>query len=173
MSLTPTISTTRLSLRALTKPSQSNLRWLRDPEVVWRSQQRHRNHTLSTQLRYINSFSGKSHLWGIYLFDTGEHIGNVSARHDDANNVSDVGIMIGERKHWGKGLAKEAWLRVCYWLLDKDGGQIRKLEAGCAKDNVAMVKIITGSGFVQEGELLNHFLFDGHPVSMLLFGRVK
>lgn len=171
--MTPTISTTRLALRPLTRPSSRNLAWLKDPEVVWRSQQRYENHTLGSQLRYINSFSGNSHLWGIYLFDTGDHIGNVSARHDLANNVSDIGVMIGEKKHWGKGLAKEAWGRVCSWLLDKDGGQVRRLEAGCAKDNMAMVKIIRGSSFVQEGELLNHFLFDGHPVSMLLFGRMK
>lgn len=171
--MTPTLSSTRLSLRSLVKPTSRNLAWLKDPDVVRFSQQQHQNHTLSTQLRYINSFSGRSHLWAIFLFETNEHIGNVSARHDDANDVSDVGIMIGETKHWGKGLGREAWGRACAWLLDKDGGHVRKLEAGCARTNAPMVKIIHGSGFKQEGELLNHFLFDGSPISALLYGRMR
>lgn len=171
--MTSTISTARLTLRPMMKPSTRNLAWLRDPEVVRYSEQRHRPHTLSSQLRYVSSFDGNSHLWGIYLVDSGNHIGNLSARHDEPNNVSDVGIMIGEPAYWGKGFAREAWVQACAWLLDKDCGNIRKLEAGCVKSNVAMVKIIQGSGFKQEGELLNHFLIDGAPTSALLFGRMR
>lgn len=170
--MTPTISTARLSLRPLAKASARNVGWLRDPDVVRYSEQRHRPHTLSSQLRYINSFAGDAHLWGIYLVG-GEHVGNISAAHDENNRVSDVAVMIGETKHWGKGLATEAWVRVCGWLLDRDGGNIRKLEAGCMRNNEAMMKIIRGTGFVQEGERLNHFLFGGNPISMVLFGRMR
>lgn len=171
--MTPTISCARLTLRPLTKATSRNLVWLRDPDVVRYSQQRHREHTLSSQLRYITSFSGKSHIWGIYLAESGNHIGNLSATHDDPNNVSDVGIMIGEAAFWGKGYATEAWKAACGWLLDKDGGDVRKLSAGCARSNEAMLKIIRDSGFKQEGELLNHLLIDGAPVSALLFGRSR
>ena len=171
--MTPTISTSRLVLRPLTKATQRNLAWLRDPDVVRWSQQRHCEHTLSSQLRYVNSFTGKSHLWAIILAETGEHIGNLSARHDEPNNVSDVGIMIGETMHWRKGYALEAWKEACGWLLDKDCGGVRKLEAGCARSNEAMLRIIRGSGFKQEGEALNRYLFDGAPISAVLFGRMR
>lgn len=171
--MSPTISSSRLTLRPLSKASQRNIGWLRDPDVVRWSQQRHGEHTLSSQLRYVNSFTGNSHLWAIVLADTGEHIGNVSARHDAPSNVSNVGIMIGETKYWGKGFAGEAWKQACGWLLDKDCGGVRKLEAGCARANEAMLKIIRGSGFTQEGELLNRYLFDGAPVSAVLFGRMR
>jgi len=168
-----TIPTARLSLRPLIRPSSRNLGWLRNPDVVRYSEQRHREHTLSTQHRYVSSFVGKSKLWGIYLVESGIHIGNLSAMHDAPNNVADVGIMIGETHFWGRGYAGEAWKAACHWLLDKDGGGIRKLEAGCARSNTAMLKIIQGSGFKQEGEMLNHFLFDGAPVSAVLFGRAR
>ena len=171
--MTPSISTNRLTLRPLNKATSRNLAWLRDPDVVRYSQQRHREHTLSSQLRYINSFSDRSHIWGIYLADSGNHIGNLSAANDDPNNVSDVGIMIGESAFWGKGYATEAWKAACGWLLDKDGGGVRKLAAGCARNNEAMLKIIRNSGFKQEGELLNSLLIDGAPVSALLFGRMR
>jgi RimJ/RimL family protein N-acetyltransferase len=107
------------------------------------------------------------------MVDSGNHIGNLSATHDEPNNVSDVGILIGESAFWGKGYASEAWRAACGWLLDREGGNIRKLEAGCARSNLAMVKIIQVSGFKQEGELLNHFLIDGAPTSALLFGRMR
>jgi len=126
---------------------------------------------LSTQHRYVSSFVGKSKLWAIHLVDSGNHIGNLSAMHDAPNNVADVGIMIGETDFWGRGYAGEAWKAACNWLLN-DGG-IRKLEAGCARSNTAMLRIIQGSGFKQEGELLNRFLFDGAPVSSVLFGRMR
>lgn len=171
--MTPTISTARLIMRPLTKVTSRNIAWLRDPVVVKLSDQRHHQHTLSSQLRYISSFNGKAHLWGIYLVETGEHIGNISAAYDEPNKVSDVGIMIGETRQWGKGYAKEAWSQVCIWLLDPGCGDVRKLESGCAKNNDAMVKIIQGSGFKHEGERLNHFLIDGSPISMVLFGRTR
>jgi ribosomal-protein-alanine N-acetyltransferase len=171
--ITPTISTNRLTLRPLTKATSRNIAWLRDRDVVRYSQQRHRDHTLSSQVRYINSFVGRSHLWGIYLAESGNHIGNISAANDEPNNVSDIGIMIGETAFWGKGYAREAWTAACGWLLDKDYGGVRKLEAGCSRNNVAMMKIIQGSGFKQEGELLNHLLIDNAPVSAVLFGRMR
>lgn len=168
-----TITTARLSLRPLTQTSSRNLAWLRDRDVVRYSEQRHRQHTLSSQLRYIHSFVGKSRLWAIYLAENGEHIGNLSARHDAPNDVADIGIMIGETKLWGRGYAGEAWKAACNWLIDKECGGIRKLEAGCGRTNTAMLKIIQGNGFKQEGELLSHFLYDGNPVSALLFGRSR
>lgn len=171
--MTPSISTNRLTLRPLTKATSRNLTWLRDPDVVRYSQQRHLDHTLSSQVRYINSFFGRSHLWGIYLVESGNHIGNLSAANDEPNNVSVVGIMIGETAFWGKGYAGEAWKAACGWLLDTNGGDVRKLEAGCARNNEAMLKIIRGSGFKQEGELLNHLLIDSAPVSAVLFGRMR
>lgn len=169
--MTPTISTNRLTLRALTKATGRNLVWLRDPEIVRFSELRHRTHTLSSQLRYVQSFVGRSHIWAIIHVESGEHIGNLTATHDEPNNVADIGILIGESKFWGKGLGREAWRSACEWLLDKDCGKVRKLEAGCARTNEAMVKIIRACGFTEEGERKNHFLFDGNPISMVLFGR--
>jgi [ribosomal protein S5]-alanine N-acetyltransferase len=169
--MTPTIATPRLMLKHLTKATPRNLAWLRDPQVVRYSQQQHSHHSLSTQLRYVQSFGAGSHIWAIINLGDGEHIGNVTARRDPPNNVADVGIMIGNTDCWGKGYGKEAWKAACGWLLGKDGGAVRKLEAGCARSNEAMLRIIRDSGFKQEGELLNKFVFNRQLDSVLLFGR--
>lgn len=171
MTATSTISTNRLSLRPLTKATVRQVAWLIDPQVVKYSEQRHQTHSLRSQLRWLELFGGKSHVWGIHLASTGDHIGNLSAMHDQNNGVTDVGIMIGETRCWGLGMGAEAWKAACFWLLDPNCGNIRKLECGCMRSNEAMLKIIKGSGFTEEGERKSHFLLDGQPVGMMLFGR--
>lgn len=166
-----TISTTRLILRPLTKASPRQVAWLRDADVVSFSEQRHASHTLSSQLRYVNSFAGRSRIWAIIRLADGEHIGNLTARVDEPNNVAEVGILIGETSAWGKGLGSEAWVAACRWLLSE--GDMRKLEAGCMRSNEAMMKIMRRSNFSLEGERANHFLHNGSPVGMVLFGRFR
>lgn len=168
--MTPSIPTNRLSLRPLTKASARQVGWLRDPDVVRFSEQRHRDHDLSSQLDYIRSFGGSSHIWAIFEIESGEHIGNISARHDAPNNVADVGIMIGDTRFWRKSFGHEAWNGACAWLLSPIGGKVRKLEAGCMKSNVPMTSILVASGFKLEGERYNHFLAPG-PTGLLFYGR--
>lgn len=167
------ITTKHLTLRPLTRSSQRQVDWLHDPDVQRYSEQRHGNHTLSTQLRYVGMFIGRSKLWAIIDIESGEHIGNLSAMCDEPNNVTDVGVMIGNTKCWGKGYGREAWVAACDWLLDPHLGAMRKLEAGCMRDNLAMKKIIEASKFQYEGERVNHFLLEGAPVGMLLYGRSR
>jgi RimJ/RimL family protein N-acetyltransferase len=159
-------------MRALTKATQTQVAWLRDPEVVKFSEQRHREHTLSSQLRYINSF-GEGYLWGIYTVHDGAHIGNMSASIDQPNKTADVGILIGETRYWRKGYGLEAWREACRWMLDPGQGALRKLEAGCMATNLGMRRILDKSGFKLEGERLNHFLLNGSPVGMVFYGRFK
>lgn len=169
--MTPTIATERLSMRALTKSTPEQVRWLNDPEVVRFSEQRHQRHTQYSQMTYINSFKDGSHIWRIIHIGSGKHIGNIAAIYDAPNKRADVGIMIGEAGFWGAGYGTEAWNAVCSWLLGEGG--LRKLEAGCMRNNEAMLKIIRGSGFKHEGDRANHFLLSGSPVSAALFGRFK
>jgi RimJ/RimL family protein N-acetyltransferase len=169
--MTPTISTERLTLRQLNKSTPDQLRWLNDPEIVRYSEQRHQHHTQFSQINYINSFKDGSHIWRICRLDSGAHIGNLTATYDKHNKLADVGILIGEADCWGQGYGAEAWNAACQWLLGEGG--VRKLEAGCMRSNEAMLKIIRGSGFRQEGELANHFLQGGGPVSAVLFGKFK
>ncbi len=172
--MTPTLTTNRLALRPLTKATQRQVDWLRDPEIVKYSEQRHREHTLSTQLKYINSFPEHSYVWGIYEVVTGAHFGNLTAAVDTVNNTAEVGILIGVCSAWKHGFGTEAWQAATNWLLDqRDGGRIRKLEAGCAAVNLGMKRILEKTGFVLEGERRNKFVIDNAIVGALLYGRFR
>lgn len=155
--MTPTLTTAHLVLRPLTKASQRQVDWLRDPKVTQFSEQRHVKHSLASCLRYIQACP---FMWAIYDLKD-RHIGNLTAHSDIPNNIANVGIMIGDTDYWGRGWGTEAWRCATAWLLDKEGGNFRKLEAGCMAINIPMRRVLDHTGFRHEGERLNHFLFNG------------
>lgn len=171
--MTPTLSTERLTLTRLTVATKYHVEWLNDPVVVQYSEQRHVKHDLVSCQDYINSFRGqKDHIWSVTTIKTGLHIGNITAVHDVPNNVSDVGILLGERDCWHQGYGTEAWKAVCEFLLgEKDG--CRKIEAGCMADNTAMLRIFNHTGMKCEGERKNHFLLNGRPVNLMQYARFR
>lgn len=170
----PTITTQNLVLRPLTKATQRQVDWLRDQEVVRYSEQRHKDHTLASQLRYVQSMNADgSFIWAIVYAANDRHIGNLTAAVDGPNLVADVGILIGDRDYWGRALGTEAWRAATLWLLDKGGGNLRKLEAGCMATNIAMRRVLDHTGFAFEGERKNRFLYGDQPVGAVLYGKFR
>jgi [ribosomal protein S5]-alanine N-acetyltransferase len=63
--------------------------------------------------------------------------------------TADIGILIGERAVWGKGVATDAIRTVGTYLFSTLG--LRKLSAGLMAVNPAMLKVFTRLGFREEG----------------------
>lgn len=141
--------------------------WLNDPEVVRFSEQRYTHHTRQTCRTYFESFKGTAnYFWSIELRPpAGGNIGTMTAYVDTHNSVADVGILIGERSAWGRGYGLEAWQAVCVWLFKTV--QVRKITAGCAATNTAMVSIMERSGMVPDGVRQGQQLIDGQPVDVV------
>lgn len=172
--MTPTITTSKLILRPLTKATQRHIDWLRDPKVTEYSEQRHREHTFATCLRYIHSFVPDGHIWAISTTLDDRHIGNIAADVDRPNNTCDLSILIGDRDCWGKGFGRDAWRTVSEWLLNREGGDLRKVEAGCMAVNIPMRRVLDHTGFQFEGERKNHFLYkEGQPCGAVYYGRFR
>jgi len=166
--------TPRLVLRPLVKASQRQVDWLRNPEVVKYSEQRHRTHTLTSCLRYIQSFDGSGHIWAIWTAVDERHIGNIAADVDVPNNIADLSVLIGDTDYWGLGYGIEAWRETTTWLLNKDGGDLRKVEAGCMALNTSMRSILDRTGYQFEGERKNHFLYlAGQPTGAVFYGKFR
>lgn len=150
--------------------------WLNDPEVVQYSEQRHKVHTVQSQLDYWDSQATKdpNRYLGIYLDKGNKFIGSVSAEVDLPNEVANVGIMIGDKREWRKGYGFEAWDAFCN-LLFKSG--IRKVEAGLMHINAGMKSVCVKYGMDLEGRLLDHFkLLPGNPTKtadMLRYGKFR
>jgi len=141
--------------------------WLNDPEVVRYSEQRHKRHTLDSCRQYWQSFKDSPNFfWAITtIAPEPGHIGNINAYIDAFNSNASVGIMIGERRVWGRGYGLEAWTAVCQHLINDLG--LRKVTAGTMAPNQGMRRIMEKSGMEADGRWRRHCLLEGEEVDIV------
>lgn len=172
----PILTTERLILRPMVRPTTRLVKWLNDQHLMRYSENRHVIHTFESEELYITTAISQGHIWTInkvLAADTPDHfrmIGTITARYDLPNLVAELGILIGQEH--GQGFGREAWTTVMEWLLSTPTA-IRKVEAGCMAANEAMVRIFKATGMLFEGERRKHFLFNNEPVSMVMYGKMR
>lgn len=82
-----------------------------------------------------------------------------------------LGILVGDKAQWGKGIASAAIRLACSYILDELG--FDKVTAGYLATNTAMQRAFEKSGFVIEGVLKKHLFFRGHLVDHVFVGKFK
>lgn len=173
--MTPELISSRLALKPYTASlvTFQHISWLTNPEVMKYSEQRHVEHTERTQHIYLNSFGEGEYIWllSVKPENTLKDIGTLTAYVDKHNNTANMGILIGEQSAWGRGYGIEAWQCVMHWLFEQI--KVRKIECGTMLDNRAMRRIAHKSKMVVEGVQPQHFLLDGKPHDLLLYGRLR
>lgn len=87
------------------------------------------------------------------------------------HGTADVGIMVGCRTVWGQGIGSDAWSTMLAWLLETVG--VRKVTAGTMRCNLAMVRLMEGSGMVLEAVRPMQELLDGIPQDIVLYGKFR
>ena len=88
--------------------TENYINWLNDYEVVKYTEQRHLKHSYDSVCQFVeqNYIFKENYLFGIY-YDK-KHIGNVKLGPISfSNKKSEISYFIGEKKHWGKGLATQ------------------------------------------------------------------
>lgn len=138
--------------------------WLNDPETNRYLESRSLNHTLESTIQYVKECCEDSLIFQFAIFDSANdhHIGNIklSLFHDEQKK-GEIGILIGEKRYWGKGVATEV-IRV----LVKFGFQSLNLEqivAGCYVSNIGSLKAFEKAGFSVIKKLKSSHLLDGIP----------
>ena len=86
---------------------------------------------------------------------------------DRANNKCEVGIVLGERAYWGKGIGSS----VIRELLQRAFTDLRmhRVEAVMHEDNIASVRCFTRVGFLLDGRLRDAKFRDGRYVDLLVY----
>lgn len=148
--------------------SEAYLGWLRDPEVVRFSSQRLHVHTLQSCQDYLATFTESSnHFLAICDQKTGSMLGTLTVYCSVPHGTADIGIMIGERNVWGKGIGAEAFCLVLSAL--KASGAIRKVTAGTLAVNQGMVRIMEKAGMRHEATRRAQELLEGAPVDVVYY----
>ncbi len=77
-----------------------------------------------------------------------------------------MGIVIGEKEYWGKGIAQEA---IQSLIKSLPGLGIRRISAELEEGNVAVEKVLIKSGFLKETDLKASRMKDGHPINTVRY----
>lgn len=107
--------------------------------------------------------------FGIHLKQDGQFVGTAKLGHIDwRTGTGDVGVLIGEKGMWGKGLATDAVQTLCSYAFKTLS--LRKLTGGTAANNLGMISCFQKLGFIEEGRLRQKLLMNGNYIDQLLFG---
>lgn len=146
--------------------------WLNDPIVTRFSNQRFVRHDSDSCRRYLASFDGTPNLFvSVRRLGDDHAIGTMTAYVSPHHGTVDVGILIGERAVWSGGYGQDAWNSLTDWLLSRP--DIRKVTAGTAAVNEAMIRLAERSGMALEGRRLRQEIIQGEEVDILYFGKFK
>jgi [ribosomal protein S5]-alanine N-acetyltransferase len=143
--------------------------WLNDPEVSRYLESRFSNHTLETVRAFVHRTrnSGFDLFYGIWSL-TELHIGNIKLGPIDRNHhTADIGFLIGDRAHWGQGIASEA-ISLILTLGFKIG--IKKITAGAYENNPASAKALKNAGMIEEGFRPSQVTYLDERFGINLFG---
>ncbi len=146
--------------------------WLNDPDVVKYSNQRFISHTKETSLSFLNSIKNSQAIFlAITDRDTKEVFGTMTVYFSLDHNTADIGIMLGDKSYWNKGLGAEAWQLLMDFLLKKLS--IRKVTGGTLSCNTGMMRIFEKVGMIPDGIRIDQELLDGKPYDIVYFAKFK
>lgn len=148
--------------------SDTYVDWLNDPMVNQYLETRHSLQTMQTIKDFIQEMikSPNEHLFTIRLTENNKHIGNIKVGNINTHyNIADVSLFIGDKSSWGKGFAKQAIQLISSYGFDTLG--LRKLCAGAFKPNIASTMAFLKVGYMRDGVLLNHYVFDNESCDLV------
>lgn len=170
------IHTPRLFLRYLRPEDASDVYvgWLNDPEVNRYLETRHTEQTLESCKVFIQQceMDPGSHLFGIFLGDSGTHIGNAKiGMINTTYKRGQVSLFIGEKHYWGQGFSSELVGALTQFGFDTLG--LHRLEAGCYEDNLASLRVFLKNGYAVEGFFREHVISDDQHKGCFWLGKLK
>jgi len=170
----PRIETEQYILRPYTKADAVLMQvWDVDPEV-----QSHMPEPVNVpqdiekQYAYITEceVDPEGYYWAIETKE-GTTIGTVALTDMNAyHKIADLGIMIGDKKFWGKGVATEVVSTLVQYAFQNLC--LERVSAEVEIGNIPMQKVFEAVGFLRDGEFKSARVKNGARITVLHFGIV-
>jgi len=153
--------------------TQEYVDWLNEPEVNQFLESRFISHDLESTRKYVDSVNINKNglLFGIFIKKNRKHIGNVGLTIDPNHKKASLGLLIGDKESWGKGVACEifkAVVRYAFNHLD-----LFKVYCGVYVSNIGSIKALKRAGFKEEGRCRLHCICNGKREDSLYLGILK
>jgi len=149
------------------------LDWLNDYEVTRFLETGKKPATLASLRRYVEAMTQAPDTVMLAITEkrSGVHVGNVKLGGiHPVHRRADLGIMLGDKRRWGRGYGREAVALILAYGFDRLN--LNKIYLGVDAENSAAVRVYEQLGFKIEGTLRQHLFRDGayrdqHVMSVL------
>ncbi len=149
-------------------------KWDTDPEVqAFMPEPRSVTQDITTQYEYINECENdeEGFYWSIETID-GITIGTVAlTEFNEYHGVANLGIVVGDKNYWGKGVATEVINAVAHYAFEHLG--IFSIGAEVEEGNIPMMKALEKVGFTQDGLFVSARVKNGKRINVHHFSIVK
>ena len=121
---------------------------------------------------YVAGLGGQDRIvWAICHAADG-HVGNVSLQElSFINRSGEFAIILGDRRHWGKGLGLLAGRAIVAHGFDKLN--LERIHCATAAGNLGMQKLATGLGMVLEGTRRRALYLEGAWQDVVEYGVLR
>lgn len=146
--------------------------WMNDPQVTQFLEIRHTRRSMKDLREYVADIIERKDdaFFAICLNETGKHIGNIKLGPiNRVHGFATIGFLIGDREHWGKGIATEAVSLITRYAFETLG--LHKVLAGCYANNEASLRVFKKNGFKKEGVQTAQWLCNGKYVDGILLAK--
>ena len=153
----------------LSDVNQNYLNWLNDEEVM--NGIATSNYNLASLESYVEKKikDENIHFLAIVYKDNNLHVGNIKLDFYDENaKVAELGLLIGNKQYWGRGLAKEACQLMINYAFDSL--LYRKIYLAVYENNITAINLYKSLGFKEEGRLIKHVSINGKYYDKFLMG---
>jgi len=170
------LSSNRIYLRKLRKSdiSKTYLSWLNDSQVCRFLHAGTMSSDKKDLLDYYNSFRGSkdNFLFAIITKKNNKHIGNVRLGPIERDHKrSEFGILIGDKKSWGKGFAFEVINVILKYAFERLN--LNRINIYVVEKNKAALAVYKKAGFKIEGCMRKNYCLKEKYLNTLVLGMLK
>ena len=171
----PTIQTERFIIHPF-KESDAELwqNWDVDPEIqAHMPEPMNETQDIVEQYEYIKECEEEEdgYYWSIETLE-GVTIGTVALTDiNEHHKLAKIGIVVGDKEYWGKGVATEVILTVINFAFTSVG--VVRISAETEADNIAVSKVLEKAGFIQDGTFTSARVKNGKRVDVKHYGIVN
>lgn len=145
--------------------TEDYISWMNDYEIVKYTESRFSPHNRESIEQFVNNANNANNiLFGIFTIDSGTHIGNIKLGAINwIHRYADIGLIIGNKNYWGKGIATEAISLVSDYAFTQLN--LHKLTAGAYEFNEGSIKAFIKNGFSDVFVEKEKYFFEGKYIN--------
>lgn len=150
--------------------NENYLKWMNDPEINKYLESRFTTHTIDSLKDFVNSMNNSDNnvLFAIVDKESDTHIGNIKLGNiHPIHKYADIGLLIGDKNYWGRGIATNAIKLVSEFAFDELN--LRKVFAGVYENNIGSIKAFEKCGFKKAYVKKDNYYFEGKFIDAFVF----